>query len=324
MIFTKRFFVQNNGGNMMYAPIVMFVYNRADHFQKTYEALAKCPEAKESLLYVFSDGPKNDNAEEAVKTVRNAVKEIASNGDFKDVILTESLENKGLARSVIAGVSKVIKEHKKVIVVEDDCVPSELFLKYMNNALEFYKDVKEVGSIAGYAPPINIPDEYKKDVYAAYRSCSWGWATWDFIWDKVDWELRFMSDFYNDKKLIRKLNSFGSDRFMRLYRQTVSNANSWSVKFGAHHIKENLLTIYPRYSYISNIGCDESGVHSKSEDAEKMRVDLSKAIANPKFEKVVIDKKIQKIFKKHYSAGVISDMKRYLATKYIVFKEKRK
>jgi len=302
----------------------MFVYNRADHFQKTYDALSLCPEAKESVLYVFSDGAKNDKAKPAVENVRKAVRNISQKGDFKEVNIVESSENKGLAASVIAGVSKVIDKYKKVIVVEDDCVPSVHFLKYMNNALEYYKDTDGVGSIAGYTPPISFPDDYKKDIFAAYRSCSWGWATWDYIWRDVDWTLSFMREFYNDRSMIKKLNSFGNDRFLRLYRQTVSNANSWSVKFGAHHIKENLLTIYPKYSYISNIGCDESGVHSRSEDAEKMRVDLSKAIAQPEFEKVDIDKRIQKVFKKHYSGGFVSDVKRFLATKYIIFREKRK
>ena len=309
---------------MNYAPIVMFVYNRADHFEKTYTALAKCDCAKESQLYIFSDGAKNENAIDGVENVRNFAKSIVDNGDFKKVVLVESQDNKGLAKSVISGVSSVIKEHGKVIVVEDDCVPSVHFLSYMNNALDFYKGMEEVGSIAGYAPPIDIPADYSKDVFAAYRSCSWGWATWDYIWQNVDWDLSFMSDFYNNRSMIKKLNSFGSDRFLRLYRQTVSNANSWSVKFGAHHIKEDLLTIYPKYSYISNIGCDETGVHSRSEDAEKMRVDLTKAIKEPKFEKVRVDKRIQKIFKKHYSGGFVSDIKRYLATKYIVFKKKRK
>ena len=309
---------------MNYAPVVMFVYNRADHFQKTYDALSKCSEAKDTVLYVFSDGPKNDNAKDAVDNVRSAVKDIVSNGNFKEVILTESAENKGLAKSVITGVSKVISEHKRVIVVEDDCVPSVHFLRFMNKSLDYYEEDTSVGSIAGYCPPISFPNDYNSDVFAAYRSCSWGWATWESVWDKVDWDLKFMSQFYNNPEFIKKLNSFGSDRFMRLYRQTISDANSWSVKFGAHHIKEDLQTIYPRYSYISNIGCDESGVHSKAEDAEKMRVDLSKAIPNPKLENVEINKEIQKTFKKHYSGGLISDIKRYLVTKYIVFKERRK
>lgn len=309
---------------MDYAPIVMFVYNRADHFTQTYEALAKCPEAKNSILYIFSDGAKNDNAKPQVEQVRQTAKGFAEKNDFKQLVLTESPENKGLAKSVINGVTNVIDKYGSVIVVEDDCVPSPYFLRYMNRALRFYKNDKSVGSIAGYTPPITFSESYHLDVFAAYRSCSWGWATWKEIWNKVDWNLTYMRDFYNNPEMIKKLNSFGSDRFVRLHRNAVSNANSWSVKFGAHHIKNDLLTIYPRYSYISNIGCDETGVHSKSVDAEKMRVDLNKAIPNPTLEKVTINPEIQKNFKKHYSGGIISDIKRYLATKYIVQKEKRK
>ena len=131
-----------------------------------------------------------------------------------------------------------------------------------------------------------------------------------------------IKDFYNSLKLIRRLNSNGSDRFIRLYRQTKGNGSSWSVRFGAHLVKNNLLTIYPRFSYNSNIGCDESGVHSKTDDADKMRVDLSKAIENPTFYDVSIDKRIQKIMKKHYSYGFISEIKKFIATVIIVIKER--
>ena len=164
--------------------------------------------------------------------------------------------------------------------------------------------------------------DYKKDVFAAFRSCSWTWATWKDRWDGVDWELKDMKDFYNSPKLIRRLNSNGSDRFMRLYRQTKGNGSSWSVRFGAHLVKNNLLTVYPRYSYNSNIGCDESGVHSKSDDNEKMRVDLSKAIENPVLTDVDIDSRIQKIMKKHYSYGFVSEVKKFIATVLIVIKER--
>ena len=152
---------------MDYAPIVMFVYNRADHFTQTYEALAKCPEAKNSILYVFSDGAKNNNAKAQVEQVRQTVKEFAAQHDFLDMIINESPENKGLAKSVISGVTKVIDKHGSIIVVEDDCVPSPYFLNFMNSALQFYKDDRRVGSIAGYAPPIVFPETYQSDVFAA-------------------------------------------------------------------------------------------------------------------------------------------------------------
>lgn len=309
---------------MSYAPIIMFVYNRADHFAAVYNALAACKEAKESELFIFSDGAKNESGAEKVNEVRAAVAKITNAGHFKSVTITESPVNKGLAASVIYGVTEVINKYGRAIVVEDDCKVSPFFLSFMNTALEYYQDNPRVGSIAGYTPRIEFPDNYNLDVFAAHRSCSWTWATWKDRWDGVDWKLENIKDFYKSPELIRRLNSNGSDRFIRLYRQTKGNGSSWSVRFGAHLVKNNLITVYPRFSYNSNIGCDESGVHSTSDDAEKMRVDLSKAIENPILTDIEIDKKIQKTLKKHYSYGFLSDAKKFIATVFILIKENLK
>ena len=309
---------------MSNAPVIMFVYNRADHFMRTYEALAACYGAKDTELFIFSDGPKNEGAAEGVKKVREAAQAVVSSGDFKNIQISESKTNKGLARSVIDGVTSIIEKYGRAIVVEDDCVAAPHFIGYMNKCLDYFENDKSIGAISGYAPIIEFPQDYNKDVFAAYRSCSWTWATWKDRWHGVDWELNNMSDFYKSPRLIKRLNSNGSDRFMRLYRQTKGNGSSWSVRFGAHLVKNGQLTVYPRYSYISNIGCDETGVHSMSEDAEKMRVDLSKAIAQPTIENVELNPTIQKTLKKHYSYGMLSELKRFAATVFIVFKESLK
>ena len=309
---------------MDYAPIVMFVYNRADHFTQTYEALAKCPEAKNSILYVFSDGAKNDNAKPQVEQVRQTAKKFAGRHDFQDVILTVSPENKGLARSIIDGVTKVLDEYGKAIIIEDDNLSSPYLLNYLNRALDFYADDKSVGALSGYTPQIQFPDDYHHDVFTSYRSCSCCWATWRDRWQNIDWNLEHFSEFVSNKQAVRRLSLTGNDRLIRLYRQTKGNGSSWSVRFGTHLVINNMLTIYPRYSYVQNIGCDETGTHSQEKDADSMAVDLSKAISDPKIEKVPFELEIQRNFKQHYSGGKLSDIKRYFATKYIVFKGKRK
>lgn len=303
------------------APVIVFVYNRADHFISTCKALADCHGAKETELYIFSDGAKNEGAAEGVRRVREEAQRIKNAGAFKSVTITESEANKGLARSVIDGVTQVIEKYGRAIVVEDDCVATPYFLEYMNRCLEYFEADKTIGAISGYTPAIDFPKNYDKDIFTAYRSCSWTWATWRDRWQGVDWELHDIADFYKSPKLIKKLNSNGSDRFLRLYRQTKGNGSSWSVRFGAHLVKKGQLTVYPKYSYISNIGCDESGVHSMSDDAEKMKVDPTKAIAHPKIEAAKLNTEIQKTLKKHYSYGLVSDIKRFSATVLIVAKE---
>ncbi len=309
---------------MTYAPIILFVYNRADHFLKVYNSLAECYEAKYSDLYIFSDGAKNETDKSKVNVVRAELSKIKTLNEFNSMTIIESEENKGLAKSVISGVTEVINKYGKVIVVEDDCVVSPYYLNYMNKCLDFYGSNKKIGSISGYSPVISFPEDYKDDVFLAYRSCSWSWATWKDRWNDVDWDLKEIKDFYKNPSLIKRLNANGNDRFLRLYRQTKGNGSSWSVRFGAHLSKNELHTVYPRYSYCQNIGCDETGVHSKSDDAEKMNVELNNAIDNPTIMDVSINADIQKLMKKHYFDGFVSDIKRFVATVLIVITERLK
>lgn len=305
---------------MTNAPVILFVYNRADHFTQTFAALSLCPEAADTELFIFADGPKNEAAREPVAACRAAVREATADCVFKSVHVTESPENRGLAASVIAGVSEVLSQYGRAIVLEDDCVASPYFLLFMNRALEAFETDERVGAVAGYTPALPIPRDYTADVFTCCRSCSCAWATWKDRWESVDWTPGAINAFYKDPKLIRRMNADGADRFLRFYRQTKGDAGSWSVRFGAHLVKNGMLTVYPRYSLIRNIGCDETGVHSTAADAASMEVDLSKAIPDPAVTFVAPDPAIRKLLKKHYSGGALSDLKRFAATALIALK----
>ena len=109
---------------MTLAPIVLFVYNRLWHTQQTVEALKKNKLADQSKLYVYSDGAKNEGTKIEVQKVREYIKTI--NG-FSEVEIIEREHNYGLANSIIDGVTKVVKNHGKIIVLEDDLVSGPFF-----------------------------------------------------------------------------------------------------------------------------------------------------------------------------------------------------
>mgnify|MGYP006309741777 CR=1 FL=1 len=119
------------------APIVLFVYNRPEHTKRTIKALKNNKLAQESELFIFSDGEKSSNDYQNVKKVRKIINNIIG---FKNIKVFESEINKGLADSVIDGVTKIINDYEKVIVLEDDLITSKNFLSYMNRALNFYED----------------------------------------------------------------------------------------------------------------------------------------------------------------------------------------
>ena len=244
---------------MNLAPVLLFTFNRLDHTKKTIEALQKNILAKDSEIFIFSDGPRNIEEEEEVNKVRDYIKGIDG---FKKINIIESENNKGLAKSIIEGVSKVINEYGKVIVLEDDLVTTEYFLEYMNDAINTYSHRMDIWSISGYTPKIKIPDYYKDNIYLTRRGCSWGWATWKDRWILNDWEIKDYNDFKVDKVKIKEFNQMGNDMTPMLKDQMEGRINSWAIRWGYNQFKQNLWTVYPVKSFVKNIGTDLSGTHS--------------------------------------------------------------
>jgi len=165
-----------------YAPIILFCYKRLASTIQTINSLKNNELAKDSVLYIFSDGPKNKEDERDIFEIRRYLKTIT---EFKEIIISESKENIGLSNSIINGVSKIIDEYGKVIVMEDDLITSKNFLSFINQALIHYKDNSKVFSISGFTVNVNGLDT--NDIYFTLRGSSWGWGTWKDRWDNVDW-----------------------------------------------------------------------------------------------------------------------------------------
>ena len=161
----------------MKSPIVLFAYNRINHIQQVIKALLRNEYASDSDLIIYSDASKNDNTVQEVQCVRQYLSTVSG---FKSVKVIERLENFGLAKNIIDGVTSVINQYGKVIVLEDDLVVSPYFLKYMNEALDFYEKEEQVISIHGYIYPVKqkLPETF----FIKGADC-WGWATWKRGWD---------------------------------------------------------------------------------------------------------------------------------------------
>lgn len=274
------------------APIVLFVYNRADHTKKTINRLQKNILAKKSTLFIFSDAPKKKENQKQVDTVRNYLNTISG---FKKIIIIHRKKNYGLANSVIAGVSMVLEKHKKAIVLEDDLLTSPLFLKFMNKALDYYKNNEQIFVISGYSYPIKIPKNYLFDLYLGYRSSSWGWATWENRWKEIDWSVKDYKQFKQNKIKQKAFNRLGNLSEM-LANQMNGKIDSWAIRRTYAQFKLKKYTVFPRYSLVKNIGFDGTGIH-----CGKTKKPINNANFNwfPEFSnKLVINEQINKNIKK--------------------------
>lgn len=240
------------------APVVMFVYNRLDSVEQTIESLKRNELANQTDLFIFSDAAKHEAQAESVKLVREYIHKI--NG-FKSVCVIEAEKNKGLAQSVITGVTEIINARGKVIVVEDDLITAPQFLSFMNNALDFYESEKMVWSISGYQFPFKMPKSYTKTIYTAYRSSSWGWATWKDRWETIDWEIKDYDSYKYNPLKIAKFCKGGTDLDKMLRYQMQGKIDSWAIRWCYNQCKQDKLTVYPVHSLVNSIGTDGRGTH---------------------------------------------------------------
>ncbi|MGG7662931.1 glycosyltransferase [Dyadobacter sp. BHUBP1] len=241
-----------------HAPIVLFCYNRPWHLQQTVKSLQMNALASESELYIYSDGPKYTQEAEAVKEVREYISGITG---FKSVTIFESPQNKGLAVSVIEGVSYVLSKHTDVIVLEDDMLSTTDFLSFMNQALDVYAGRSDIFSVTGYTPPIDVPESYPHDLYLVPRASSWGWGTWAHKWAKADWQMRDFQSLKNDDKRQNAFNQGGDDLWPMLAKQQKGVIDSWAIRWTYSQFANDAYGLYPVHSKIKNIGTDGSGTN---------------------------------------------------------------
>lgn len=283
----------------MLAPVVLFVYNRYEHTKRTVEALAQNYLAKETLLYIFSDGPKSEKDFDSIYKVRGFLDSLGSIKDnFKDVVIEHAPSNKGLANSVIYGVTKIIETHKKVIVLEDDLLVTPDFLNFMNDSLNFYYNEKSIWSISGFNIPIKMPRSYNHDVYLSLRSSSWGWATWIDRWNTITWEESDYLQYIKQKKKLKAFNLGGRDLSRMLIAQINNEIDSWAVKWCFNQFLQKKYTIYPVKSKVNNIGTDGSGTHGYIDYQKIYRThaqEYQQFLSLPQ-----LNKKILKRFRNHY------------------------
>jgi len=276
------------------APIVLFTFNRLDHTRKTIEALKANMLANESELFIFSDGPRNRDEEIKVNNLRSYLKSIDG---FKKINIIEAKENKGLANSVIDGVTNIIDKYGKIIVLEDDLVTSKYFLNYMNEALTIFEERNDIWSISGYGPNIKLPEDYINDIYITKRGSSWGWATWKDRWSLVDWQVRDYDIFKKDKKAINEFNSTGKDLAPMLEDQMHGRIDSWAIRWVYSQFRNAKYTVYPVKSLVRNIGNDLSGTHTSSTN----RFNVYLTSRNLCIEESIVEvKEISTNFKKFY------------------------
>lgn len=240
------------------APICISTYTRLEHLRKTIGALQNNQLADHSRLFIFSDAarPGDEHKVELVRSYLETIEGFLSLHIIKRKTNNRVFNNRD-------GLRQVMAEHGHFIFLEEDILTAPGFLTFMNEALEYYENDKNVLSITGYCPPINISDRYRKDYFTLKRFSGWGFASWreKFELDRIKPAQKDLAEFFINRDDIRRFSDNGPDMLPMLRRVAAQEIDALDVNLMFYQFKHGLCTIYPRKSLTQNIGHDGTGEH---------------------------------------------------------------
>ncbi|MCI8295699.1 MAG: glycosyltransferase [Lachnospiraceae bacterium] len=238
---------------------IIFTYNRSSHTEKVLNSL-KSNTVLPEKLFIFQDGLSRAQDRDEWERVNNLINNI----EWCETKVIVSDSNKGLADSIVDGVSWILEKYSAAVILEDDCVVHPQFMEYMILSLLKYAEERKVYCINGYGWPVDIAQN-GTDAYFIGRIGTWGWGTWKDRWADYERDYRMLSRIKKDTRSAERLRIWGGDLENVLMGNVKGTFDSWAVFWALMVIEKDGYCLTPYHSFVDNIGFDGTGVHSGAE-----------------------------------------------------------
>lgn len=298
-------------------PVALIFFNRPDQLKRVFDMVKQ---SKPSKLFLIQDGARD--SKQSDKKKMEECRKIVSDVNWKcDVYQNYSEENLGVGQRIYSGINWAFQHVDRLIILEDDCVPSESFFVFCKDLLEKYKHDQRINMISGMNH-LGITD-IKESYFYSKRGAIWGWATWKRVWDLVEYDMDFMEKSETISLLKRSYYPRNSLNFllkigMKRYEQFKKGEkmSAWSFQFRMVRHLYSQSVIVPSKNLVTNIGITEDSTHA-SDSLKKLpkgirRVffmdsyELEFPLVHPKYliEDKNYDKKIKKILGESKMTGL--------------------
>ena len=241
-------------------PVRVAVWIRPENQRKQFEILKQ---ARPSILFVTSDGGRNEKEWAAIRENRKMFEEEI---DWCcDAYFLFEDHNNGLytmggkCRELIWSVTD------RCIFLEDDILPAISFFQYCAELLERYKDDTRISTICGMNH-LGTYEEPQSDYFFSRQGAVWGTATWKRVHDMRD-GIHYGNDPYV-MKLLRQRTRHNQTFWDKIVGYTKDGMYDGHVPGGEFYSEfamygHNQLKIIPKRNMICNIGCDDNSAHAK-------------------------------------------------------------
>jgi hypothetical protein len=264
----------------MNTPIALIIFNRPSKTKIVFQQIAK---AKPSKLFVIADGPRPDHPEDIEKCAE--ARAVVDYVDWNcEVFKNYSESNLGCGVRPASGISWVFEHVEEAIILEDDCAPSSSFFHFCEDLLQRYRHDQRIMMVGGTNTLFDQTPIHHSYFFSKVPAC-WGWATWRRAWEHYDMDLSLWPLLKDTNWLLDVLGDpLAASFWWKIFDTAYVNRKKvdyWDYQWAFACWVQNGLLILPRVNLVSNIGCDESGTHTKSPNnvfanlrAEEMRFPL--------------------------------------------------
>lgn len=221
------------------------------------EGLKKDNLAAASPLYLISDGPREQDKEQ-VLAVRDYLCTVTGFKYIKHIYFDRNDRSQIWEKR-----REICSQYGKYIFLEEDCVPYNGLLYFLNKGLLQYQDDSSVFAICGYVPPVKGINDLKR-LYRVPSFNVWGFGSWARATLPVQETITptEYNDYLYSADFLRRVNkSFSMLYLAELKRVAQNDLLAFDIMSRLHVLNKGMYSIYPPGSLVQNIGFDGSGQH---------------------------------------------------------------
>lgn len=172
--------------------VLILFFNRPEPLRQVFAEVKK---ARPSHLFLYQDGPRDEHDMAGIEECREVVDDEQIDWEC-DVRRNYQTENAGCDPSNYNAQKWAFSLSDKVVVFEDDSIPSVSFIRFCKEMLDRYEHDERITLVSGFNSD-EITQGVPYDYFFTSVFSIWGWASWRRVIDQWDASYSFLDDEYN-------------------------------------------------------------------------------------------------------------------------------
>lgn len=237
--------------------ILILAYARPITLEKIIEI---CIDSNAKEIFVVVDGPKNF---EKIKTNQAEIFKILDHfkSKYKNLSVVKFTKNYGCSATLLASCDWVFSKVEKLIILEDDCVPTSDLFDFAEDTFEIIMNRADIWLGCGsqfYRSSVVID----KNQLSSYP-LNWGWFTTREKWLYITEQIKLLSDQKIKIKHL-KYGNFIERNFWEsaVRRAVIGHTDVWDSLLLILMRARGAKSVLPPLSLITNVGDDEYAVNT--------------------------------------------------------------